>query len=66
MRKFLLVYLMKESTIMIHWIKQMRRIYEISNEALYEHRIITFVHYDYRYDINEHAGTIDSKNERYN
>jgi DNA-binding ferritin-like protein len=25
--------------------------YEISNEALYEHRIITFVHYDYRYDI---------------
>ena len=31
------------------------RIYEISNEALYEHRVITFVHYDYRYDFNEHA-----------
>jgi hypothetical protein len=32
-----------------------RRFYEISNEALYEHRIITFVHYNYRYDLNEHA-----------
>jgi hypothetical protein len=35
------------------------RHYEISYEALYEHRVITFVYYDYCDDLNEHARTIN-------
>ncbi len=50
--KIITSYLNKESNNRKY---HFRRHYEISNEAVYEHRVIAFVHYDYRYDIDEHA-----------